>query len=601
MAGKIFINYRRGESLKDAQHLATLLANRFGEKHIFLDVRGIDGGEHWLHTLEKQVAASEVMVALIGKGWIDVKDEEGNRRLDNPNDFVRFEIAQALQRDIPVLPVLLDGAQVPRIAQLPQDMMALSLFQAMPLRTESVVQDAEAIARRLKIMLDKRRPRGVPTWAVGVGATVVLTVGLAAGPFVLGQLGLLHRAASPPSDGQIGIILADLRGRLSAAEDAARKAEERVAAVTQDLKKLEQERNAISATLAVVQSDRNQARRDLASANTIIADLTKQRDTAGSEMVKARDEVERLKSVLATAQGERDKARSDLAEADAKGADLQKQLDAAKRVSGARKAEEQTRRDPALAVLPGSGQSFRDRLANGQPCPACPEMVVVPEGRYTMGSQFAESGQFFEEERPQVAVTIKRQFAVAKFAVTFDEWDACVDDAGCRNYRPSDMGWGRGKRPVINVSWPDAKAYIAWLTNKTGKPYRLLSEAEREYAARAGTTSPFWWGKSATTSQANFDAKQTVPANSFAPNPWGLYNVHGNVGEWTEDCWSKSHLGNPGDGSARTSDGDCGNRVIRGGAYTVSSILMRAAARLGSATADRHHDQGFRVARSIDP
>src|SRR5438105_433296 len=122
MAGRIFINYRRGESLKNAQHLATLLTKPFGAKHIFLDVRGIDGGANWANTLEQQVAASDAMVALIEKGWADLRDDQGHRRLDNPDDFVRVEIAQALLRGIPVLPVLVDGAPMPKVAQLPANM-----------------------------------------------------------------------------------------------------------------------------------------------------------------------------------------------------------------------------------------------------------------------------------------------------------------------------------------------------------------------------------------------------------------------------------------------------------------------------------------------
>ena len=144
-------------------------------------------------------------------------------------------------------------------------------------------------------------------------------------------------------------------------------------------------------------------------------------------------------------------------------------------------------------------------------------------------------------------------------------WDACVAAGGCNGYKPGDQGWGR-RRPVINVSWDDAKAYVAWLSRATGKPYRLLSEAEREYVTRAGTTTPFWWRPSITTSQANYDGasysigfmkceyrKQTLPVNSFQPNPWGLYQVLGNVWEWTEDCWHDSYAGAPADGSAWTS------------------------------------------------
>ena len=139
-------------------------------------------------------------------------------------------------------------------------------------------------------------------------------------------------------------------------------------------------------------------------------------------------------------------------------------------------------------------------------------------------------------------MTFARQFAVGKFAVTFDEWDACVADGGCNGYKPSDQGWGRGKRPVIRVNWDDAKAYVAWLSRKTGKTYRLLSEAEREYVTRAGTTTPFWWGRRSRPARPTMTATAPTAAarrastargrcrsNSFQPNPWGLYQVHGNV------------------------------------------------------------------------
>ena len=178
-------------------------------------------------------------------------------------------------------------------------------------------------------------------------------------------------------------------------------------------------------------------------------------------------------------------------------------------------------------------------------CDACPQMVVVPPGRFMMGSPETEESHLDPEE-PQHLVTFAQPFAVGAFAVTFDEWDACVADGGCDGYRPSDQGWGRGRRPVINVSWHDAKAYVEWLSRKTGRTYRLLSEAEREYAARAGTATPFWWGSSISTEQANYDGnvvygggpngeyrQRTLSVESFQPNPCGLYQVHGNVLEWT--------------------------------------------------------------------
>jgi formylglycine-generating enzyme required for sulfatase activity len=164
-------------------------------------------------------------------------------------------------------------------------------------------------------------------------------------------------------------------------------------------------------------------------------------------------------------------------------------------------------------------------------CEHCPEMVVVPAGSFTMGSPVNEKERS-SEEGPQHPVKFDEPFAVGRFAVTFDEWDTCVADGGCNGYRPADQGWGRGKRPVINVRWSDAKAYLGWLSRKTGKTYRLLSEAEREYVTRAGTTMPFWWGPSISTDQANYDGnstynssrkgeyrQKTEPVASFAANP----------------------------------------------------------------------------------
>jgi formylglycine-generating enzyme required for sulfatase activity len=239
-------------------------------------------------------------------------------------------------------------------------------------------------------------------------------------------------------------------------------------------------------------------------------------------------------------------------------------------------------------------------------CDGCPEMVVLPAGSFTMGSPANwEDRQEREREGPQHSVTFARQFAVGKFAVTFDEWDACVADGGCDGYRPSDEGWGRDRRPVINVSWNDAKAYVEWLSHKTGKNYRLLSEAEREYVTRAGTSTPFWWGSSILPQQANYDSKwgyreRTVPVDTFQANPWGLYQVHGNVSDWTEDCWNASYSGAPTDGSAWTS-GDCTIRVFRGGSWFSSATTLRAAYRNGNFTVVRNSYFGFRVARTITP
>jgi formylglycine-generating enzyme required for sulfatase activity/serine/threonine protein kinase len=249
-------------------------------------------------------------------------------------------------------------------------------------------------------------------------------------------------------------------------------------------------------------------------------------------------------------------------------------------------------------------ETFRD-------CSACPEMVVVPAGSFTMGSPETEPERTSDEV--QMSVSIAQSFAVGKFAVTFDEWDDCIANEGCNGYKPVDQGWGRGKHPVINVNWDDAKAYAAWLSRKTGKAYRLPSEAEREYVTRAGTTTPFWWGSSITTAQANYDGnstygggskgeyrQRTVPVDSFLANPWGVYDLHGNVWEWTEDCWKDTNTGNPGDGSARTFR-DCSHRVVRGGSWASYPRRLRSAFRGRSISVDRNSYQGVRLARTLDP
>jgi formylglycine-generating enzyme required for sulfatase activity len=255
---------------------------------------------------------------------------------------------------------------------------------------------------------------------------------------------------------------------------------------------------------------------------------------------------------------------------------------------------------------PGEGktESFKD-------CPACPEMVVVPGGSYTMGSPANEPER--DNNEAQVRVTIPTPFAAGKFAITFKEWDACVADGGCNGYKPADQGWGRTKHPVININWDSAKIYTTWLSHKTGKTYRLLSEAEREYVTRAGTTTPFWWGWSITPKQANYNGtytyaggassrseyrQSTVPVDSFEPNAWGLYNVHGNIREWTEDCWNESNSGNPGDGRPRTT-GDCALRVVRGGSWNYLPQSLRSASRYWRLRESQFHFLGLRVARTL--
>lgn len=239
-------------------------------------------------------------------------------------------------------------------------------------------------------------------------------------------------------------------------------------------------------------------------------------------------------------------------------------------------------------------------ISAGDHCAACPEMVVLPRGEFVMGSPGSEAGHDGDES-PQRAVTIDYGLAVGRYEVTWAEWNACVADGGCNGHRPSDLGWDEGRRPVINVSWHDTQAYVAWLNSKVeGMPYRLLSEADWEYAAWAGTTTVYSTGETITARQANFGRNigRTVPVGSYAPNPFGLYDMHGNVWEWVADCRNNSHQGAPTDGSAWTT-GNCSGRVGRGGSWDHSPQVLRSTGRVGLSPELRNYNIGFRLARTL--
>lgn len=246
---------------------------------------------------------------------------------------------------------------------------------------------------------------------------------------------------------------------------------------------------------------------------------------------------------------------------------------------------------------PGN-QIFKDQISDQT---YGPEMVVLPSGQFRMGDQ---AGLGDDNEKPVHVVHIAKPFAIARFEVTFKEYDEFADATS--RPLPSDEGWGRGQRPVINVSWKDAAAYATWLKNKTGLPYRLPSEAEWEYAARAGSLSTFWWGDEFKENMANcagcgseWDGKQTAPVGSFSPNNWGLHDMTGNVDEWVADCYLENYTQAPIDGSAYKQRG-CADRVMRGGSWFEIERLIRPASRYRNPLNAKRDSWGFRVALDLE-
>ena len=254
-------------------------------------------------------------------------------------------------------------------------------------------------------------------------------------------------------------------------------------------------------------------------------------------------------------------------------------------------------------VLKPDAERALKPLASFRECARdCPEMIVIPAGGFTMGSPTTEQGRD-NNEGPQHKVTIAKPFAVSKYAVTFADWDACVSVGACPKAAAS--GFGRDRKPVIDVGWDDAQTYVAWLSKMTGQSYRLLTEAEWEYAARAGTTTAYYWGDEIGKGNANcnacgsqWDAKQTSPVGSFAANQFGLYDMAGNVFQWAQDCYHPDYNEAPTDGSAWTS-GDCSDRVVRGGSWNFNPQFLRSAYRLGISAVFRNYYFGFRVGRTL--
>ena len=257
-------------------------------------------------------------------------------------------------------------------------------------------------------------------------------------------------------------------------------------------------------------------------------------------------------------------------------------------------ARERARQEKAERLR--AGRVFRD-------CADCPEMVVIPAGRFRMGDL---NGGGSRDEEPVHEVRIAQPFAMGRYEVTFAEYDRYAQATG--KERPDDEGWGRGNHPVINVSWQDAQGYVKWLSQETDQRYRLPSEAEWEYAARAGSTTKYYWGNSPSGRHANADEdddwpsdgyERTAPTGSFIPNQFGLCDMSGNVWEWVEDCRRDNYRRAPTDGSVWARSRGCNLRVLRGGSFVSEPALLRSAVRGRFKAASRGMSIGFRLVRML--
>jgi formylglycine-generating enzyme required for sulfatase activity len=502
------------------------------------------------------VADSDVFLLLIDPGWLSASTPDGQRCLDDLHDPVRLALREALGASLRVLPLLLDGAPMPRSADLPQDVQMLVRRHAMSLRSEQLGSDLAPVIATLQRLLEPGFGTLLaPTVAASASAAVTPAPAPPADPppplndpppltaqHSLPPLPPVHPAPAVPRTAPLPPPERGQRYRHRSSRE--RRAEKR----------------------------RIWALRLLMGVGGLVA--------AGlvvglTWMV--------LKLVL---QPERDSKHS---------------------ASGAVAATPSAVPVPASEIQAASapnaaltvGQIFRDCSA-----PVCPSMVVLPGGSFVMGSD-ADGRGSYEDERPAHAVTV-RSFAVGRFELTFQEWDACFQDKECPHW-PADEGWGRERRPVINISWEDAQHYVKWLSQRTGQRYRLLSEAEWEYAARAGTTTPYSFGdeirRLGDYAWMNSNSgNQSHPVGEKKPNPFGLFDMHGGVWEWVQDCWHRDYQGSPPlDGSAWDSDCRVSRHVVRGGSWGDTYRQVRSSYRYGYSAEGRSIYQGLRVARDIRP
>jgi formylglycine-generating enzyme required for sulfatase activity len=640
MVGKIFINYRRGDEAGFTQALYLRLESEFASDDLFMDVEGhIKPGDDFVEVLNAQVAASDVILAVIGPRWAELL----TARQGEPDDFLTIALKAALDQRKRVIPVLVGGASMPRADSLPEAIRPLARRNAVGLRPERFKADCQGLVAALKESLAAaEQERAARTEAERRAAEAA-------------RLEAEEQAAARAK-------AAEERGRMQAiaglsAEDV-RKAEELASwdfvKDRNDVQELRDhlarfpggttERYALARLDGLVWSglgalpkieqlraylDEFPKGTNVSGARARIAALEREAaEASAAERLRAR-ETEAWGVVAAST----DKARIEAflkdwpkgqhaAAAKARIAELRRGVGGLRRgvplgagataalavlIDGGWLAYQRMRLlpifwDVTTTVLTAQAQNALKPGSAFKECANCPEMVVVPAGSFIMGSN--ESGN----EKPPHTVTIRQPFAVGRFEVTFDEWEACMAHGSCKQ-EPDDRFWGRGRRPVINVSWDDAWQYVAWIAKLTGEPYRLLTEAEWEYAARAGTTTTYSWGDDIGEGNADcdgcgsqWDNRQTAPVGSFKPNAWGLYDMHGNVWEWVEDPWHDGYEGAPTDGSPWVKDGDASRRVVRGGSWYSGPLFLQAASRSsGFSSGYRIVDIGFRLARTLNP
>ncbi|MBV1877028.1 MAG: SUMF1/EgtB/PvdO family nonheme iron enzyme [Pseudomonadales bacterium] len=616
---KIFLSYRRDDSAYVTESIYSALKAYFTPEDIFFDIDSGGLGLDFRKDITDAVAQCDVLLAVIGNAWLHAVDGNGKRRLDNPADYVRLEIEAALSRDIPVVPVLVDEESIPLADALPDTLKALAFRRATPVRAgKDFEQDLQRLMKGIeKVVNAPVAARPVTSQITPPAAMPQTPEALLSGTGIM-QVSSLPTNADVSLDGiKIGVTPFNsdtvLPGSytLEVYHPDYLALQQPLVVVANGVIKLNLSLKQAYGGLVII-TDPVDAKVTLdGEPQTELTPLQFDKLTAGEHLVS-------VSKAGFTTEESRPEVKADSI--------LRHPITLQQVPHGTLNfsvipADAPVEVDGMPAFQSGMSLAYGKYQINipkgnyaGRFHLACqreveisaatteieisltaigPVMVSIPAGSFQMGSNDGR-----DSEKPVHTVNINQAFELSQYAITFEEYDQFAN--ATKRALPDDEGWGRDRRPVINVSWRDAQAYVAWLSTETGERYRLPSEAEWEYAARAGTTTAYCWADDISLDNANYGniIGKTTPVGQYAANPFGLYDMHGNVWEWTADRWHDSYQGAPVDGSVWSEGGDGTRQVLRGGGWVDSPANLRSANRYWINSDGTDDYVGFRVARA---
>ncbi len=623
---KILISYRREDSIDVTGRIYDRLVKDFAPDAVFMDVDSIPYGVDFRTYLDEQVSQCEVFLAVIGRDWLRGKERKGRSRLEDPGDFVRIEIESALKRRIPVIPVLVGGASVPPAQQLPASIQDLPYRHAVVIRPNpDFHRDMDRLVDYPRTQLAGKKEQLAHPKVQGMARDVSGTEKSDQSEVVRSGKEAVEVNARPsgqdsevqgmepekeervassamsqtPTDGFPtymlgGIGLVVLIGALAAflilqpnpspvySPPVAEKEDERQAQV------IPLQPSPPSAGPVVVLNKQERP-------------VEKQVITNGPQKVTEKKEERTVRKIPPSPS----RPAEPVAAPRKHPVPTEKQDTANKPPKFAEKQEAPTVNEsqpvspsPSVPVeVPQKQETpVEKRVTARDPLIPSPQMIRISPGSFMMG------GSGDKDEAPIHEVRFTKPFAMARYETTFDEYDRYAQATG--RELPEDEGWGRGRRPVINVKWENANAYAQWLSEQTGKRYRLPTEAEWEYAARSGGKDETWAGTSDASlleDYAVYGERGTKPVGSKKPNGLGLFDMSGNVWEWVQDCQHRNYERTLANGSAwlEANGGDCGQRVLRGGSWSNFPVNLRASYRSWNLTVSRSIFIGFRLVEDI--